>query len=92
MGDASGIMIQSPETMPTDEPDDDQQWRAQDDHGTDQSGSATPADEAISGEAAEKPPVPMQKRRRVTRACDECRRKKIKCDGKNPLSQPCRLV
>ena len=22
------------------------------------------------------------KRRRVTRACDECRRKKIKCDGK----------
>lgn len=28
----------------------------------------------------------MQKRRRVTRACDECRRKKIKCDGKQPCS------
>jgi len=25
---------------------------------------------------------PAPKRRRVTRACDECRRKKIKCDGK----------
>ena len=29
--------------------------------------------------------TPTQKRRRVTRACDECRRKKIKCDG----TQPC---
>jgi len=28
--------------------------------------------------------APLQKRRRVTRACDECRRKKIKCDGKQP--------
>ncbi|KAB5547355.1 fungal-specific transcription factor domain-containing protein [Coniochaeta sp. 2T2.1] len=25
-----------------------------------------------------------RRRRRVTRACDECRRKKIKCDGKQP--------
>lgn len=33
-----------------------------------------------------KPQVPMQKRRRVTRACDECRRKKIKCDGKQPCT------
>ena len=31
-------------------------------------------------------PLPMQKRRRVTRACDECRRKKIKCDGKQPCT------
>ncbi|KAG0646975.1 Activator of stress 1 [Hyphodiscus hymeniophilus] len=30
--------------------------------------------------------VPLQKRRRVTRACDECRRKKIKCDGKQPCT------
>jgi hypothetical protein len=31
--------------------------------------------------------VPVQKRRRrVTRACDECRRKKIKCDGKQPCT------
>ncbi|KAI9846113.1 MAG: hypothetical protein M1837_004369 [Sclerophora amabilis] len=33
-----------------------------------------------------KTPIPMQKRRRVTRACDECRRKKIKCDGKQPCT------
>lgn len=32
------------------------------------------------------PAMPMQKRRRVTRACDECRRKKIKCDGKQPCT------
>ena len=30
--------------------------------------------------------MPTQKRRRVTRACDECRRKKIKCDGKQPCT------
>ena len=30
--------------------------------------------------------VPGQKRRRVTRACDECRRKKIKCDGRQPCT------
>lgn len=29
---------------------------------------------------------PTQKRRRVTRACDECRRKKIKCDGRQPCT------
>ncbi|CAI4217581.1 unnamed protein product [Parascedosporium putredinis] len=32
------------------------------------------------------PTLPVQKRRRVTRACDECRRKKIKCDGKQPCT------
>lgn len=32
------------------------------------------------------PSMPLQKRRRVTRACDECRRKKIKCDGKQPCT------
>ncbi|KAF7190086.1 hypothetical protein HII31_08417 [Pseudocercospora fuligena] len=35
---------------------------------------------------AVKAPGPLQKRRRVTRACDECRRKKIKCDGKQPCT------
>lgn len=30
---------------------------------------------------------PAPKRRRVTRACDECRRKKIKCDGKQVSPQ-----
>ncbi|KAK7935441.1 Activator of stress protein 1 [Apiospora marii] len=34
----------------------------------------------------ENPTAPLQKRRRVTRACDECRRKKIKCDGKQPCT------
>jgi hypothetical protein len=34
----------------------------------------------------EAPNMPLQKRRRVTRACDECRRKKIKCDGKQPCT------
>lgn len=33
-----------------------------------------------------KPSSHLQKRRRVTRACDECRRKKIKCDGKQPCT------
>ncbi|KAI0851859.1 fungal-specific transcription factor domain-containing protein [Daldinia vernicosa] len=36
--------------------------------------------------SSETPSVPLQKRRRVTRACDECRRKKIKCDGKQPCT------
>lgn len=40
----------------------------------------------IAGDGQPKPTVPMQKRRRVTRACDECRRKKIKCDGKQPCT------
>ncbi|EWC44030.1 hypothetical protein DRE_01382 [Drechslerella stenobrocha 248] len=31
-------------------------------------------------------PIPLQKRRRVTRACDCCRRKKIKCDGLQPCT------
>lgn len=33
-----------------------------------------------------KPNYSLQKRRRVSRACDECRRKKIKCDGKQPCT------
>ena len=39
-------------------------------------------------DSADKPAVKanLQKRRRVTRACDECRRKKIKCDGKQPCT------
>src|ERR1700744_6562263 len=28
----------------------------------------------------------VQKRRRVIRACDECRRKKVKCNGKQPCT------
>ncbi|KAE9972497.1 hypothetical protein BLS_004014 [Venturia inaequalis] len=37
-------------------------------------------------DGADGPTKPMRKRRRVTRACDECRRKKIKCDGKQPCT------
>lgn len=37
-------------------------------------------------DAAHSQSLPMQKRRRVGRACDECRRKKIKCDGKQPCT------
>lgn len=49
------------------------------------SGPPTPgADDASTSHG--KSAVPMQKRRRVTRACDECRRKKIKCDGKQPCT------
>jgi len=56
---------------------------------TSNSGSADKAEgsTALSGNASgEGPSLPVQKRRRVTRACDECRRKKIKCDGKQPCT------
>ena len=39
-----------------------------------------------SSSVTAKAQLPLQKRRRVTRACDECRRKKIKCDGKQPCT------
>jgi hypothetical protein len=42
--------------------------------------------DGISPSQATRTAAPMQKRRRVTRACDECRRKKIKCDGKQPCT------
>ena len=41
---------------------------------------------APSSVPAKSQTLPLQKRRRVTRACDECRRKKIKCDGKQPCT------
>lgn len=44
------------------------------------------ASEAHSSSDLLKSPLSAQKRRRVTRACDECRRKKIKCDGKQPCT------
>lgn len=43
-------------------------------------------DEEDASNSNSNPSMPMQKRRRVTRACDECRRKKIKCDGKQPCT------
>lgn len=44
------------------------------------------AGSSTTSSAPTKVPLPLQKRRRVTRACDECRRKKIKCDGKQPCT------
>ncbi|KAJ1337446.1 proline utilization trans-activator [Microdochium nivale] len=44
------------------------------------------AGQASGTESGEPNSVPLQKRRRVTRACDECRRKKIKCNGKQPCT------
>lgn len=43
-------------------------------------------DEKMTADGEAAPSQPIQKRRRVTRACDECRRKKIKCDGKQPCT------
>lgn len=50
--------------------------------------ATSPTDSTATGHNAPavKPAVHLQKRRRVTRACDECRRKKIKCDGKQPCT------
>jgi hypothetical protein len=44
----------------------------------------SPTNDVADGQGPK--PQPLQKRRRVTRACDECRRKKIKCDGKQPCT------
>ncbi|KAL1857976.1 Gypsy retrotransposon integrase-like protein 1 [Paecilomyces lecythidis] len=54
-------------------------------------GDTSPAQDSLEKEEStpgsqQKQAHPMQKRRRVTRACDECRRKKIKCDGKQPCT------
>jgi hypothetical protein len=46
----------------------------------------SPLPETPPSDSGAKPQAPTQKRRRVTRACDECRRKKIKCDGKQPCT------
>ena len=53
-----------------------------------------PSVQEPSGPESSEPPTTQasssaastQKRRRVTRACDECRRKKIKCDGMQPCT------
>jgi hypothetical protein len=49
-------------------------------------GQASPDGTSTSPSQPTRAVPPMQKRRRVTRACDECRRKKIKCDGKQPCT------
>src|SRR5436853_7088568 len=50
------------------------------------SGQASPRHTVSSPSQHTRPLPPIHKRRRVTRACDECRRKKIKCDGKQPCT------
>lgn len=63
------------------------QWSPRGQHNGDDSTSPSSAQGAAAPSSqGSKVPPPMQKRRRVTRACDECRRKKIKCDGKQPCT------
>lgn len=81
----------SPEASDEDAPAAPHQWDAQGDAPFYQdlelgspSGSATDTED--KDDSNDGPSLPIQKRRRVTRACDECRRKKIKCDGKQPCT------
>lgn len=41
---------------------------------------------AENDEDASRPAAPLRRRRMVTRACNGCRRKKIRCDGKQPCT------
>ena len=84
MGDFSKTPMQSPDPSPSDEHGVDSPWQAHDRHGVD-SNPGTPEADILTGENSNNNAAPMQKRRRVTRACDECRRKKIKCDGKQVI-------
>ncbi|EEH04744.1 conserved hypothetical protein [Histoplasma capsulatum G186AR] len=69
--------------QPPDEAHDALDWRGSNNH----SDEETPPDVKSPGSDTVQPKAPpLQKRRRVTRACDECRRKKIKCDGKQPCT------
>ncbi|GAB7353063.1 hypothetical protein MBLNU459_g3613t1 [Dothideomycetes sp. NU459] len=79
--------VPSPPDMYDDNSDDQaEQWDNDVKHeGSSQTSPSTNLPNA-STQAHGKPSIPMQKRRRVTRACDECRRKKIKCDGKQPCT------
>lgn len=66
---------QSPLDSPSDDYDDDSsQWQLQN---TDNKLSNASGSNVASVPPTPKSTVPLQKRRRVTRACDECRRKKV---------------
>ena len=71
-GDASDADYDQDSVMP------EAQWQS--------SQQNPPSNNAASHDHATPTSAPIQKRRRVTRACDECRRKKIKCDGKQPCT------
>jgi hypothetical protein len=81
MGDKGATSPSSSGPSPGEDRDQDQDASSPD--ATDQTSQLR---SPIAGDGQSKPTVPMQKRRRVTRACDECRRKKIKCDGKQPCT------
>ena len=77
----------SPGPSPDDETDGDHlQWDTAESTTLAGSKTASPTSMAPTGSNPIKPQGPLQKRRRVTRACDECRKKKIKCDGKQPCT------
>lgn len=63
-----------------DDYEDEAQWQSQN------QGSANAVTSVGGSTQPSQVLMPMQKRRRVTRACDECRRKKIKCDGRQPCT------
>ncbi|KAL8727965.1 MAG: hypothetical protein Q9166_005730 [cf. Caloplaca sp. 2 TL-2023] len=82
-----GELPTSPSTAESDdEPSEshDGQWSTPQQSQNHQSG--TGASHAPNHSGSPNASAAMQKRRRVTRACDECRRKKIKCDGKQPCT------
>jgi hypothetical protein len=83
-----GMSLQtSPGPSPDDDTDGDHQpWDTAESTTLADSKNTSPTSTTPVGNASTKPQGPMQKRRRVTRACDECRRKKIKCDGKQPCT------
>lgn len=92
---ASASMTQD-QTHDIDMSDDESVDLSAQDHGSPAESVKSGGDDAIKPESeggttqgdseAAGPNMPVQKRRRVTRACDECRRKKIKCDGKQPCT------
>ncbi|KAL8699941.1 MAG: hypothetical protein Q9224_001196 [Gallowayella concinna] len=86
MGERSSNPPASSSDVSDDEPHESQdgQWNTSHISQNIQSGAGT--DHVANSSRSPNASGSMQKRRRVTRACDECRRKKIKCDGKQPCT------
>jgi hypothetical protein len=76
--------LTSAEGLPTGSGQSGQYEHSQHEDSNDSGDDISPSRELVDGQGSK--PQPLQKRRRVTRACDECRRKKIKCDGKQPCT------
>ncbi|KAF2657041.1 hypothetical protein K491DRAFT_714785 [Lophiostoma macrostomum CBS 122681] len=74
------------QTVDTDQPDRYGSGLDQSDDTADVAAQLSPINDDDADQPQRSATAPMQKRRRVTRACDECRRKKIKCDGKQPCT------